>query len=369
MLSEKPWDLFAAIRLFAGVIGMLAIGLLLTACVDALKFGTPDQRHFIQIAISGVAFQGGALVWIWAFLRMSNVSVDEAFGYATGNPARVIMIGLAAGLFAVPFLLGTQMICGFLMQMAHFTPAPQAAVKELSKEGLSLAEKLYFGLLSIVAAPVVEEALFRGVLYPAVKRSFRKTLFSLEDFADFELFCRRLAQPVDAVSQFLKSRLSGSTVAALEQYFSGGGNLGAARDGVIADLNGILMCERLYESERFAGVELRQETRRLIVQQPEGDTLIWLNRLLLEDAFQSELRPAARVSKQSGVAIWAVSALFALFHLNAVSFVPLMFFGVILTKLYERTGNLMAPILAHSVFNAVNFFVLIHLTQLSHWME
>ena len=34
--------------------------------------------------------------------------------------------------------------------------------------------------------------------------------------------------------------------------------------------------------------------------------------------------------------------------------------AVMLTLLYEATGNLLAPILAHGFFNAANFFLLIN---------
>jgi membrane protease YdiL (CAAX protease family) len=53
------------------------------------------------------------------------------------------------------------------------------------------------------------------------------------------------------------------------------------------------------------------------------------------------------------------SAIFGAFHLNVMSFLPLAFFGLVLTWLYERTGNLLAPILAHSLFNLANFSLLV----------
>ena len=56
---------------------------------------------------------------------------------------------------------------------------------------------------------------------------------------------------------------------------------------------------------------------------------------------------------------WLSSLLFAAVHLNAVTFIPLLAFSMILTWLYERTGNLLAPIAAHSLFNALNFGLLL----------
>ena len=56
---------------------------------------------------------------------------------------------------------------------------------------------------------------------------------------------------------------------------------------------------------------------------------------------------------------WLSSLLFAAVHLNAITFIPLLAFSMVLTWLYERTGNLLAPIAAHSLFNALNFGLLL----------
>ena len=58
------------------------------------------------------------------------------------------------------------------------------------------------------------------------------------------------------------------------------------------------------------------------------------------------------------IAMAASGALFALMHMNALVFVPLMFVGVSFSWLYWRTGRLAAPMLAHFCFNAVNAVLL-----------
>ncbi|MEJ0088389.1 MAG: CPBP family intramembrane glutamic endopeptidase [Limisphaerales bacterium] len=64
------------------------------------------------------------------------------------------------------------------------------------------------------------------------------------------------------------------------------------------------------------------------------------------------------------LAWFGVSFLFALIHTNIPTFVPLFVFALALTWLYEKTDNLLAPITAHALFNAVNFVVL--LWQIHH---
>ena len=52
-----------------------------------------------------------------------------------------------------------------------------------------------------------------------------------------------------------------------------------------------------------------------------------------------------------------VSFLFALIHMDMAAVVPLFVLALALTWLYERTDNLLAPILAHSLFNLAGLMV------------
>jgi membrane protease YdiL (CAAX protease family) len=56
--------------------------------------------------------------------------------------------------------------------------------------------------------------------------------------------------------------------------------------------------------------------------------------------------------------LWCTSLIFAAMHSNLASFIPLLVLAVTLVILYERTENLIAPIAAHSTFNAINFTLL-----------
>jgi membrane protease YdiL (CAAX protease family) len=60
------------------------------------------------------------------------------------------------------------------------------------------------------------------------------------------------------------------------------------------------------------------------------------------------------------LALWSTSILFAAFHNNLPSILPLIFLALTLVAVYERTDNLLAPIVTHSVFNTANFIYLIY---------
>jgi len=67
--------------------------------------------------------------------------------------------------------------------------------------------------------------------------------------------------------------------------------------------------------------------------------------------------------KRIGVrnAILLVSAVFAMLHMNIVSFFPIFALGVLLAYLYEKTGSMIPPITVHIIHNsAVIFFVYLY---------
>jgi membrane protease YdiL (CAAX protease family) len=77
-----------------------------------------------------------------------------------------------------------------------------------------------------------------------------------------------------------------------------------------------------------------------------------------EGLFRGIFYPAIKRLGYPGGALWVTSLVFALIHFNVLSFIPLAVLAVVLVKLYERTGNLLACIACHASFNAVNFAML-----------
>ena len=74
-----------------------------------------------------------------------------------------------------------------------------------------------------------------------------------------------------------------------------------------------------------------------------------------EILFRGILWPLARNRGWRRSGSLAVALLFALIHLNAAAFLPLAALGLFWIWLYEHTDDLLAPIVSHAVFNAVNF--------------
>jgi hypothetical protein len=81
-----------------------------------------------------------------------------------------------------------------------------------------------------------------------------------------------------------------------------------------------------------------------------------------EICFRGILYPWIKQAGFPRLALWGTALLFGAMHLNLLSFIPLTVLAVALTLLYERTDNLLAPITAHALFNAMNF-VLLYVVQ------
>jgi membrane protease YdiL (CAAX protease family) len=78
-----------------------------------------------------------------------------------------------------------------------------------------------------------------------------------------------------------------------------------------------------------------------------------------ELVFRGLIYPTVKQHGFPKLALWGTSVLFAVIHSNLMIVLPLIFLALVLTWLYETTDNLLAPIVAHSCFNFVNFIYMI----------
>ncbi len=235
MLPEKIWKTESAVRLLLRVFATWSIGILLVASLPHLNMGwSESQTKLAGMVIIALAFHGAALFWINSFLKAENLSWRDTFGFTSPRRGRAVVLAVMAAVLVLPVARALQQLTARLMTSTHLHPEPQQVVREIQKGGMSPLHQVFLAGLALIAAPIVEELLFRGIIYPTVKRAgFPK------------------------------------------------------------------------------------------------------------------------------LALWGTSILFALTHENAPAFLSLVFLAVILTLLYENTGTLLAPILAHSCFNTINFVFLL----------
>ena len=101
---------------------------------------------------------------------------------------------------------------------------------------------------------------------------------------------RRLAEPGDPVSRFIKDKLSSSTVRLLAESRSLPGSPPELSAAVAQALNEIIKGPSIHDAQRFGRVPLREETSLMLARKQDKTTGVGrLNRLLLEDAYPMEL--------------------------------------------------------------------------------
>ena len=228
----QPWQFEKFLRNLLILLICIYLGFFLMWVIGRLT-GDHDepQSSTLRILIAVLAFQGAALVLVHFFLREHHLSWAEGFGLKN-NPGQALLLGACIGLCSLPVIWTLQAISAALLERLSFHPQEQETVS-LLRAADAWSSRILMGIATILIAPVAEEIIFRGILYPAVKRA------------------------------------------------------GYPR-----------------------------------------------------------------------VALWGTSILFGLIHVNLGTFVPLTFLAILLVYLYEYTGNLLACITVHCVFNAANFVAL-----------
>jgi membrane protease YdiL (CAAX protease family) len=233
MLSAKPWRVemviwFCAAQLVSLCVGLTIIGVLQKAGFAA--FQPPAGSG--AVLVSTLAFQGTTWMLIAFFLRQHQMSWRDAFGLHRVEMSRALLLAVPTAIAFLPVAWVLQGVSIHVLTKIGWQPENETAVTVLSNAKIWWL-RAYLGVFTVAIAPVAEEFIFRGLLFP-----------------------------------FLKQR-------------------GWPR-------------------------------------------LAW----------------------------FGVSFLFALIHWDAAAFVPLILLALMLTWLYEKTDTLLAPIMGHALFNAVNLFLL-----------
>jgi hypothetical protein len=228
----RPWPFEKFLRKLLALLICIYLGFFLMWVIGRLTGEHDDlQSSTLRILIGVLAFQGAAIVLVHFFLRQHHLTWAEGFGFKN-NPGQALTLGACVGLASLPVIWTLQAISADVLQKLSFHPQEQETVSLLRATD-AWSNRALMGIATVLIAPVAEEIIFRGILYPAVKRAGYPRL-----------------------------------------------------------------------------------------------------------------------------ALWGTSILFGLIHVNLGTFVPLTFLAVVLAYLYEYTGNLLACITVHCVFNAANFVAL-----------
>ena len=230
---------FCGAQLLCFCFALMIAGLLQKAGLAAFK--PPDG--FGAVLLGTLGFQGAAWLLMLFFFWQHQIGWREALGFRGPQLPRALLLALFLAIAILPVAWGLQSVSADVLTRVGWPPEEQLAVTLLVNTK-SWWMRFYLGAFAVALAPVAEEFIFRGMLYPFVKQ------------------------------------------------------LGWPR-------------------------------------------LAWVG----------------------------VSFAFALIHDDAATFVPLFVLALALTWLYEKTDNLLAPIAAHSLFNAANLALLYFEEPLNQFLQ
>jgi membrane protease YdiL (CAAX protease family) len=176
VLSEKPWRIEAVLQLCLALFFFLLLGATVVALLrqfGGARFQAEEQ--FLNVLIGTLTLHGSMLVVIMIFLRQHRISWRDAFGLTRKDRWRSVGIAVMVGCIATPLVCLLQGVSISVLTRVGWTPEEQAAVA-LVKHSTLWWKRAYLAFFAIMLAPVVEEFIFRGVLFPLLLRSgYRRT--------------------------------------------------------------------------------------------------------------------------------------------------------------------------------------------------
>jgi tetratricopeptide (TPR) repeat protein/4-amino-4-deoxy-L-arabinose transferase-like glycosyltransferase len=116
------------------------------------------------------------------------------------------------------------------------------------------------------------------------RRRTYTSYFKESDFTDIQSLKKKLKED-KPLSKYIVSNLSPETLKLMDSS-----DERTFKKSLAKDLNKLLEKELIYETNRFAGIQLTKRTQRFIAQNPQSHTRIRLNRILLEEAFPTEIK-------------------------------------------------------------------------------
>lgn len=172
MLSEKPWKPEAVARLLSGFFLGIVLGASLVQWLDynhwTARIGDPNV---VRMLVSTLSFQGTVLLFIIWFLHDHRLGWGAGFGFSRATWRRSVVFAILAAIVVTPLAIGLGWMCSYLMEVSLQIKVVEQPAIRILKAAPQLREQIYLGLTAILFAPVVEELLFRGILYPAIKQS------------------------------------------------------------------------------------------------------------------------------------------------------------------------------------------------------
>ena len=172
ILISKPWRLENFTQRMAALVICAYGGLFIGFWVQRLSGETDTDVSIWRMSIATLSLQGAGLVLVARFLGEHHTSWAEGFGFSNQR-RQAVLLGLLTAVIFLPVGWGLQQASALVMThlpLFKLEPQEQLPVHAM-RVSASWGGRLALGVAAVLLAPLAEEVLFRGILYPAIKQA------------------------------------------------------------------------------------------------------------------------------------------------------------------------------------------------------
>ena len=170
MLSTKPRKLMDFLTVIV-LLSVLLLGGIFSNLLSATAPDVPAQRQneAVNFAVS-LCLYGAILGLVHLIVRTRQTNWPTAFGFTSTRQMSALLLALGVTCIVLPiawYLLGPLSVK--VMEHLGRRAVPQTSVQVLQTSA-SVGPQIFLAILAVFVAPVTEELLFRGILYPFIKQ-------------------------------------------------------------------------------------------------------------------------------------------------------------------------------------------------------
>lgn len=170
MLSVKPWQPLAVALYCAVVFFCICLGGISSAVLQQFHVaGFKKTDDLGNLFLGTFTFQGVACGLIFVFFWWHKIKWRDGFGFRDPAWKRALRLIVLTFVLVLPVVWLLQYAAVVTLTSLGHPPDDQAAVK-LIENARSWWARGYLALFAVGLAPVAEEFIFRGLLYPLIKQ-------------------------------------------------------------------------------------------------------------------------------------------------------------------------------------------------------
>ena len=170
MTSPKEWRNEAVLLLVGGVLLALCLGTILVMVLHRFHApGFASDQGPGTILLATLSFHGTALLLSLAFLKYHGSNWRTVLGLDRPGLGGTLVMTVLALIVILPATWGLQALSVLTLKHFHYPVEDQTAV-DLLENAKSPGLRAYLVFFAVILAPLAEEFVFRGVLYPWLKQ-------------------------------------------------------------------------------------------------------------------------------------------------------------------------------------------------------